>query len=256
MNGASAVSSTPTPTPATATAAPEPVSDDQAQALREAFSKVEDRISVPESPMMPPKQDISRTEDPAALVDVKAPRNKQELFEELQKNYREVVGLIRKVDNHLDEQNQRSVRMMQIAERMDSLSGAIEQAGAVPQKIDELKSTIESALRTTEQGTAERTERVRQAVEEVGTALVASSDQQSKLTHTMAEFRQTIGDLSEATGQSSSAMRTLMDSVIERDKAFAEELRVTRSRVIIAVGILGAVSLSAVVVAILAITQG
>lgn len=234
--------------------------DDQAQSLRQAFLNDQDRPehsgASPEQPASPQAPADNASDQSRVLSDVKAPRNKQELFEELQRNYRDVVNLIQKVDGHLDQQNRRSERIAQVAERMDALTGAIEQAGTVPEKIDELKQTIENALRTTEQGTAERTERVRQAVEQVGNALVASSDQQSKLTHTMAEFRQTIGDLSEATGQSSTAMRTLMDSVVERDKALAEELRITRSRVIISIGILGGLSLAAGIVAIVAITQG
>ena len=231
---------------------------DQASALRDALQKAAEpetaEVEMP-APRPNPAAPVVVRGGESDDADIKAPRNKQELFEELQKNYREVVSLIRKVDNHLDEQHRRSARVAEIAERLDGLSGSIQQAGMVPERIDDLKDTIQNALETTEKGTAERTERVRVAVEQVGEALVASSDQQSKLTHTMAEFRQTIGDLSDATGQSSDAMRTLMDSVVERDKALAEELRATRSRVIVAVGAIGVVALAAVVVAIVALTQ-
>ena len=54
-------------------------------------------------------------EDDRERSPILAPRNRQELVKELQKNYAEVLGLVRKVDDHLDTQTHRSERLLELA---------------------------------------------------------------------------------------------------------------------------------------------
>lgn len=56
-----------------------------------------------------------------------APRNKQELIAELTQNYREVLSLVRKVDDHLDRQDQRSERLLELAEQLPAAADTLEQ---------------------------------------------------------------------------------------------------------------------------------
>jgi len=44
------------------------------------------------------------------------PKSKQELLAEIQRNYQEVLELVRKVDNHLDESSERSQRLFDLAD--------------------------------------------------------------------------------------------------------------------------------------------
>lgn len=46
------------------------------------------------------------------------PKSKQELLAEIQRNYQEVLELVRKVDGHLDESSGRSQRLFDLAERV------------------------------------------------------------------------------------------------------------------------------------------
>jgi hypothetical protein len=46
------------------------------------------------------------------------PKGKQELLAEIQRNYQEVLELVRKVDGHLDESSERSRRIFDLAERV------------------------------------------------------------------------------------------------------------------------------------------
>lgn len=55
------------------------------------------------------------------------PRNKQELIAELTQNYREVLSLVRKVDEHLDRQDQRSQRLLELAEQLPAAADTLEQ---------------------------------------------------------------------------------------------------------------------------------
>lgn len=55
------------------------------------------------------------------------PRNKQELIAELTQNYREVLSLVRKVDDHLDRQDQRSERLLELAEQLPAAADTLEQ---------------------------------------------------------------------------------------------------------------------------------
>lgn len=56
-----------------------------------------------------------------------APRNKQELIAELTQNYREVLSLVRKVDEHLDRQDHRSQRLLELAEQLPAAADTLEQ---------------------------------------------------------------------------------------------------------------------------------
>lgn len=79
-----------------------------------------------------------------------APRNKQEMLEELHRNYREVLELVRKVGAHLDDSSERARRSVELSERtlevLENLPAALnapadqrhrEQAGALSELIVE-----------------------------------------------------------------------------------------------------------------------
>ncbi|QKK09825.1 MAG: hypothetical protein HND58_17805 [Planctomycetota bacterium] len=85
------------------------------------------------------------------LPEIKPPRSRQELIAELQRNYQEVLGIVRKVDSHLDEQGQRSGRMAEIAERFpqaaDDLSHLREGQDSVQQALEAVSLARATATR-------------------------------------------------------------------------------------------------------------
>jgi hypothetical protein len=88
-----------------------------------------------------------------------APRNRQELLNELRKNYTEVLGLVRKVDGHLDEQSHRSERLLELAESsardMSHLPELVEQNRRVADALADLIEMTRDA-RTRQDAAADR----------------------------------------------------------------------------------------------------
>ncbi len=78
----------------------------------------------------------------AGLDRAPTPRSRQELIEELQRNYTEVLGLVRKVDNHLDEQRDRGERLLAITravpDALDAVPALRTQADAIGRTVERL----------------------------------------------------------------------------------------------------------------------
>lgn len=142
-----------------------------------------------------------------------APKSKNEIIADLQKNYAEVMELIRKVSNHLDRESERSERLMEIAERIP----------AALDTLPELRAQNEEmllALRDAASDAARRDEAASQTLERLGERMNEARESDQQLVGTMAEFRGTLremADSSEKTGQTLSVMN-------ERNAAREQEL--------------------------------
>ncbi len=171
-------------------------------------------------------------EDPAPAPlakKAKSPRSKQELIEELHRNYQEVLGLVRKLDNHLDDAKGRSETIAEVARRYDELAPAIEH---LPREIREVAETLNTDLRKAmgEEGnsTRELLDRIESAIVHVGTDIERSTNQQGQLVQTMAEFREGLLDLSRSSTAACEAVRDFEHRAIERDNAMLSQIRQTR----------------------------
>lgn len=184
----------------------------------------------------------------------KSPRSKQELIEELHRNYQEVLGLIRKLDTHLDEAKDRSQTIADTASQYAKLAPVLE---SLPDRFDQRAGKLSEDIRSSisEEGAAARQllERIESAIVHVGTDIERSTNQQGQLVQTMAEFRESLIDLSRS---STAACESVRDSEIrasDRDQALLSQLRQTRLWLIgLTVGV-GAIGLTAVILGILAL---
>jgi DNA repair exonuclease SbcCD ATPase subunit len=181
-------------------------------------------------------------------------RNKQELFEELQKNYREVVQLVRKVDTHLDEDADRSRKLADIADRVDRTLPSIEKLGETPARIDALRTELTTILKQTRDNADQRAAKIEKAVGGVVQRLEAQQHEQQRLVSTMAEFRETMGELASSTRESGSAVRELARSVRERDQTLSKQIGSVRTRLTIGLSAIGLLSAAAVAIAASSLT--
>lgn len=181
------------------------------------------------------------------------PSNKKELFEELQKNYREVVTLVRKVDGHLDEHAARAERLLVIAKRFDEALPLLERMAETPAKLDTLREQL-VALTThaSEQNelSAKNIDRVETAVSKVIEGVNAQHKDQHRLVAVMAEFRQTLGDLNETNTASTSAVQTLGEGIAKRDEAMLRHMATTQTRMTIGLVVIGVIGFTAIVLAL------
>ena len=185
--------------------------------------------------------------------DIRPLRNKQELFDELQRNYRDLVALVRKVDSHLDTQTERSKSLAEIAERFDRTLPAIERLGETPDKLDELRAEINTIVKQTRADADQRAARIEKVVSGVVERLEAQARDQHQLVSTMAEFRETIGELSSSTRESGVAVRELARSVRERDQALVSQITSVKTRVTIGFAAVAAIAGAAAVLAAIAL---
>ncbi|MEM1166538.1 MAG: hypothetical protein AAGI30_09650 [Planctomycetota bacterium] len=180
-------------------------------------------------------------------------RSKQELFEELQKNYHEVVELVRKVDHHLDREQRRSARVMEVLDRVDGLIPTLERLPTeLNTKAEQLNGELIAAIR--EQAGAGSPEIVA-AVEKVGDQLRTGSKAQDELSHTMASFRQTIGDLAASTERSNEMIRSIETTNAKRENELAGLIASGRRAQTIALGAAVTIGVVAMGVAVLAIVS-
>ncbi|MCA9312307.1 MAG: hypothetical protein KDA21_13920 [Phycisphaerales bacterium] len=161
---------------------------------------------------------------------VSTPQNKRELMEELQKNYREVVSLVRKVNTHLDRVETRSTHLMDVADRLEP---------ALDRLAEDLRSHGEDALAAHRDMTAEVISAIRnhlraglegqqqlvRAVQAVGEQISTTATAQSQLVTTMAHFRETMNGIARSNEHAGHVLESLRDASQERDQALTSAIR-------------------------------
>lgn len=173
------------------------------------------------------------------MPEIKPPRSRQELIAELQRNYQEVLGIVRKVDSHLDEQGQRSARMAEIAERFpsaaDDLSHLREQQDAVHQALEAVSLTLRERDGTLGQNQLATLDRL----EEIRGLMAESSESERQLVGSLVEFRDTMGGMATATERLTDAVERIEARETERANQVVEAIRGIKSSVV-AVGVIAA----------------
>ncbi len=178
------------------------------------------------------------------------PRNRQELFEDLQKNYREAVELIRKVDGHLDRDESRAERFLGIANRIDESLPAMER---VPDQITRIGGEIVEAVRAGTAADDKRLARLETSLERIVSNLDRSSSAQAELTSTMASFRETLADIERANRRASEALCSMEERRAEREEEMASMLSTSKTWLLVALALcvgMGTVAMAISVVAI------
>lgn len=181
-------------------------------------------------------------------------KSRQDMLEELEQNYREVLDIVRKVDTHLDKADDRAQRMAEIAERM------LDVAERIPAAINENAAQrhaeqIELLRAIAEEGRG-GAERVEQALVRLGVQHEVASQSHEQLVTSMAEFRETMGEVGRTNRRTAEALETGNRQKQESDERLSAII-VGNQRWMI--GILAASMLlaaAALMVAVVAVTRG
>lgn len=187
---------------------------------------------------------------------VHVPRNRQELFEELQKNYREVVDLIRKVNTHLDREQHRSARMMSIAERVEEIVPTIqEMPDSINTHATRLNREVVQALRDSNLADERRTQRLENALNGISSHLASGSESQKDLIQTMAQFRETMGELSNENQRTGSVLRDAQDRSVRREEEMVKLISSSKRWGVIGLSITVGVAVVAIGTAVVALVM-
>lgn len=183
-----------------------------------------------------------------------APKNKQELFEELQKNYRDVVDLVKKVDAHLDRNEVRAEEMVSIARRIDETLPAL---SAFPEEIrsqlDELRREVVGAITTSSQRSDARADEANQALGAISERIDATGRAHTQLVSTMAGFRETLGELATSSARTSDVLQSIDTRRQQREDELTRMLVASRRWSVVTLSVTLVGVSAAVAVAIIAL---
>ncbi len=160
-----------------------------------------------------------------------AKKAKQELITELQKNYKEVLELVRRVQTHLDDQETRSTRLMEIAERipaaLDHLPEHREQNERLISAVDRLTDTANNNHDVSQQSLRE--------LAKVNEQMSQSAHADRDLLTTMGEFKDAAEGIAENNNRAATAVKELAGSASKRDKELADAIAEGRKWMVIGV---------------------
>jgi methyl-accepting chemotaxis protein len=193
-----------------------------------------------------------------------APRNRQELIKELQKNYTEVVGLVRKVDDHLDTQTHRSERLLELAERsarnMDALPELVEQNKRVADALNDLIELTRDA-RTRSDAAADRLnktaiqqlesgQRQTAALQTMQATLHRSGEAEQEMARSIGGFNETLSEMSSSTRDLGDTIGQLRETDAEREAELAKLVSSGQKWLVAAVVLCGLMAVVAVALVI------
>lgn len=147
-------------------------------------------------------------------------KSRQELMDDLEKSYREVVELVRKVDAHLDKADQRAERMGELA---DQLLRAVENLPSREHDEQARQRQIELLSQMVEEQRA-GVDRLDNTLARLGVQAEVAGQSHEQLVMTMAEFRETMCDVSRASGRSAQAIEASTEQKRQADERLARAI--------------------------------
>lgn len=180
-----------------------------------------------------------------------AKKAKQELITELQKNYKEVLEVVRRVQTHLDEQEARSTRLMEIVEgvpsALDQLSEHKEQNERLIMAVERLNDTASTSHDVSQQSLRE----LAKANEQLSQSAHADRD----LISTMGEFKDAAQGIANNNERAASAVKDLAGSASQRDQQLAEAIAEGRKWLVIGVATTASAAALALILAAVALVR-
>ncbi len=166
-----------------------------------------------------------------------APRNKQELLAELRKNYAEAVGLIRKVDQHLDDQGRRASRMVELGERLPEAVEHLATLRARQGDLIEVARQVSEVLREQTMRGEAQVERLRELLERQSASLIRIEGYFEEQARVERELGSALGEFRGALAHMNASNHRLagaLERLDEREQRHEEALQTLgeRSRVI------------------------
>ena len=169
---------------------------------------------------------------------------RQEAMAELQRNYNEVITLVRKVDSHLDKADVRSQRLVDLAERTAS---SLEALPALRGQQAELNETVGRLLEATRESQVRHDaaiERQTAAFDDVRLLAEHAGEGQQRMSGALDQFSGSMNSMGDATGRLGDALATLRKTDIDRE---AELVRMVNRSSRVMMACMGGVALMVIV---------
>ncbi len=180
-----------------------------------------------------------------------AKKAKQELITELQKNYKEVLELVRRVQTHLDEQETRSARLMEIVERVP------EALDRIPEQREQTERLI-TAVETLGETTGAHRDVSQQSLRELVKAneqLTQTARSENELVATMGEFKDAAQGIADQNDRTATAVKDLATSSSARDKRLEDAIADGRKWLIIGISVTAAAAAVAIIISAIALAS-
>ncbi len=187
--------------------------------------------------------------DPANL----SPRKMTtETIAELQRNYHEVLAVVRKVDDHLDRQERRSDRLVELA---DKTAVSLDAMPTIRDQGAELNEAVRALAEATRQHNASQlgaVARQHEAFDDVRALALRSAQSEDRMTESIEGFRTAIVGLGDSTARLTSTLADLRRSDMDRERALARTLERSNRAMLAAVGAVAVMMVVTLVVVALA----
>ncbi len=146
---------------------------------------------------------------------------RNEAMAELQRNYNEVITLVRKVDSHLDKADMRSQRLVDLAERT---AASLEALPALRDQQSELNETVGRLLEATRESQTRHEatlQRQTAAFEDMHRMVEHAEHGQERLSGALDQFSGSMGTMGDATGRLGDALASLRQTDLDREAELA-----------------------------------
>ncbi len=200
-----------------------------------------------------PAMDLKRVEVP-----VPPKMTKQEMIEELERNYREVLDLVRRVKDHMDREEERSGRVMEVAERIDSAVPAVEGlADRIDAAHERSSDSLVEAIRISEQDRFAMAERVEGTLRDLAARMEEGGITHERIASELDGLGERVGELTQSSVAASKALQTIRDGATDRDTKFVTSIETARKSIVQAIWIGAAiVGVGLIIAAIIFVSRG
>jgi len=250
---------------------PSPTTDDVSIELDEESETVTMTPAHDEELVAGSAVDVHRVEDDDDLADddvsdalpaLNTRKGKAEMLNQLRKNYDEVLGIVRKVDQHLDDQARRSERMLEIAERTATHLEKLEHLGPMSERTAQMADAMTELVKVTQNGNDQAASTGADLMKAASEQLEAQRAQTSTLREVkdsvdrvgeadrdMADsikgFTDTIGGVKTATNELGVAITSMRENDAERERELAQIVAKSQRWLIVTVVVVGVVAVGA-----------
>jgi len=185
------------------------------------------------------------------------PKSKRELLDELRRNYDEVLGLVRKMDGHLDAERERGERMLQLAESVVPVLATLPELQRSQTRLTQaMERLAEASERAADRSAAQRAELAAEqalAIEGVREAVERSREAGERVAASMTDVQSAAEKIAQGNDRLSTLVAETQEAGARRERTLTDAVESSQRWVVTAVSICGAVVALAVIAVIILI---
>lgn len=209
--------------------------------------------------VLDPEMEPGEGEDQDTQIEVKrvdvgtSKRSRQEMIEELEKNYKEVLDLVRRVKDHLERQDERTERFLRVADQVEAAMPAVQRLPEdVAAQTKQVGESVVNAIEKSEARRAEFGDRLEESLRGIGSHVARAEEIQQSLVSSVDGLSGSVTGVARSSAKASEALTAMNERAQQRDEQITDVIERTRKSMMIAVYI--AISMGAIAVAVAAIS--